>query len=93
MESWFIADVDALKEFYGQEFKVSAIPKNRMNVEAIEKEKVESSLKAATIKTQKEEYHKIKHGAKILELINPKKVRQAAPHCRRLFETITEAIG
>ena len=50
MESWFIADVEALKEFYGREFKESAIPKNR-NVESIEKERVESSLKTATVKT------------------------------------------
>lgn len=87
MESWFIADVDALKEFYGQRLKVSAIPKNK-NVEAIEKERVENSLKAATVKTNKEKYHKINHGAKILELISSQKVRAAAPHCERLFETI-----
>ena len=37
MESWFIAHVDALKEFYGQGFKESTIPKNK-NVEMIEKQ-------------------------------------------------------
>jgi hypothetical protein len=91
MESWFIADVDALKIFYGKEFKESAIPKNK-NVEAIEKEIIEKSLKTATVKTQKGEYHKIEHGTKILELINPQKIREAAPHCRKLFEAISEKI-
>ena len=91
MESWFLADVDALKSFYGKEFKESAIPKNK-NVEAIAKDTVEKSLETATAKTQKAEYHKIEHGAKILELINPQKVRQAAPHCERLFRTIKEEI-
>lgn len=91
MESWFIADIDALKKFYGQNFKESAIPRNK-NVEAIEKEIVEKALKAATAKTQKEEYHKIKHGGKLLEIINPIKVRAAASRCKRLFEAIAEAV-
>ena len=91
MESWFLADVDALKSFYGREFKESAIPK-RKNVETIAKDTVEKSLAAATAKTQKAEYHKIEHGAKILELINPQKVRESAPHCKRLFETIAKEI-
>ena len=91
MESWFLADIDALKSFYGKEFKENAIPKIK-NVEAIAKDKVEKSLATATAKTQKAEYHKIEHGAKILELVNPQKVRQAAPHCERLFETIANEI-
>ena len=91
MESWFIADIDALKRFYGQGFNSSAIPKNR-NVEAIEKERVGNSLKAAIAKTNKKEYHKIKHGAKLLELIDPQKVRAAAPHCEKLFDSISEKI-
>lgn len=91
MESWFIADVSALKEFYGQEFKESAVPKNR-NVESIEKERVESSLKTATVKTQKGEYHKIGHGARILEIIDPGKVRAAATHCGELFDSILKKI-
>lgn len=93
MESWFIADVDALKDFYGQDFRENSIPKNRTNVEAIEKNTVESALKNATAKTQKGEYQKIGHGAKILEKISPQKVRAAAPHCNELFKNILEIIG
>lgn len=91
MESWFIADIDALKKLYGQAFNESAIPKNK-NVEAIAKEKIESSLKTATVKTQKKEYHKIEHGAKLLELIDPQKVRDSAPNCERLFQIISQKI-
>ncbi|MDQ3179262.1 MAG: DUF4276 family protein [Acidobacteriota bacterium] len=91
MESWFIADVDALKKFYGQGFNSNAIPKNS-NVETIAKSRVESSLKTAILKTNKSEYHKIVHGAKLLELINPQKICEAAPHCRELFKIITEVI-
>ncbi len=92
MESWFIADIDALKEFYGHGFSESAIPKNK-NVEAIGKDKIESSLKTATAKTQKKEYHKIEHGSKLLEFIKPQKVREAALHCERLFQIISEKIN
>lgn len=92
MESWFVADVDALKSFYGKDFKEGAIPKNK-NVETIAKETVEKSLETATAKTQKAEYHKIEHGAKILELVNPQKVRDAAPYCERLFKIISQEIG
>jgi Domain of unknown function (DUF4276) len=91
MESWLIADINALKEFYGQGFNFGAIPKNK-NVEAVGKEQVEKSLKAAIAKTNKNEYHKIEHGAKLLEIISSQKVREAAPHCDRLFQIISEKI-
>lgn len=90
MESWFLADVDALKNFYGKDFKESVIPKNK-NVETIAKETVESALTAATAKTQKAEYHKIEHGAKLLELVDSNKVRAAAPHCNKLFRIIIKS--
>jgi len=92
MESWFLADVEALKNYFGKDFKENKLRKNK-NVEEIAKPDVLDSLKEAAKDTQKGIYHKIQDGAKILELVSPKKVRKAAPHCRRLFETITEAIG
>ncbi len=32
-------------------------------------------------------------GKRLIEKISPQKVREAAPHCDRLFETISEIIG
>jgi len=92
MESWFFADIDALEKYYGQNFNRKTL-RQSSNVEKIAKSDVENGLARATENTQKGEYHKTRHGAKLLELISPQKVRKAAPHCRRLFETITEAIG
>lgn len=89
MESWFIADIDALKRFYGQGFKENAIPKNP-NVEKINKLELESALKIATKDTSKGEYHKIKHGAILLAQVNVTKVRSASPHCDRLFKILAE---
>lgn len=91
MESWFFADKDKLAEFYGQNFNRNALSKNK-NVEKIAKADVENGLTNATKNTQKGEYHKTKHGAKILEIINSQKVRAAAPHCERLFQTIADEI-
>ena len=89
MESWLIADVEALKKFYGQDFNDRSIPGNR-DVEAISNNEVGMALKAATRNTSKGKYHKIHHGPKILELLDVTKVRKAAPHCDRLFTTLSE---
>ena len=91
MELWFFADKEILAEYYGQNFNQNALPKNT-NVEKIARADVESGLTNATKNTQKGEYHKTRHGAKTLELISPNKVRAAAPHCERLFKTISEVI-
>ncbi len=89
MESWFLADVETLKSFYGQNFKHSVIPR-QPNVEKIVKLDVESSLDKATNKTSKGKYHKIKHGADLLSKIETAKIRVKAEHCNRLFETINK---
>ena len=91
MESWFFADIDALENFYGKNFNRNTLSKNK-NVETITKSDVEKGLANATKNTQKGEYHKTKHGAKILEIIDSKKVRESAHHCEILFKTITKEI-
>jgi hypothetical protein len=87
VEAWLVADVDAVSKFYGQGFNANTIPKNP-NVEQISKEDLESTLKRATRNTPKGEYHKIKHGPKLLGQVDVSKVRKAAPHCDRLFVTL-----
>ncbi len=89
MESWFLADPAALSAYYGQHFGVGGLP-GRENVEEIPKSDVERSLKRATEKTQKGEYHKIRHAADLLGRIDPARVRKRAPHCERLFKTLTD---
>lgn len=91
MESWFFADKEKLAEFYGQNFNQNALSKNA-NIEKIPKADVESGLANATTNTQKGEYHKTRHGAKMLELINSQKVRNSAPHCERVFTVILSKI-
>ncbi|HEY9863539.1 MAG TPA: DUF4276 family protein [Candidatus Obscuribacterales bacterium] len=91
MESWLIADIDTLANYYGQGFNRNAITRNN-NVEQISKAQIESTLKRATERTQKGEYHKIKHGPKILEIIDVSTVRRRHTensYLERLFQRIT----
>ena len=82
MESWFLADVDALKAVFKGVSK-AAITGNP-NVEEIPKADAFERLNKAA----NGEYHKVKHGMKLLELIDPAKVRKAAPNCDRMFKVI-----
>ena len=92
MEAWLMADIDTLKRFYGQGFKENAIPK-KSNVETIEKDLLEPSLKAASRDTKsKGEYQKIQHASKLLEMLDIDKVSKASSECDRIFTTLTELI-
>jgi hypothetical protein len=92
MEAWFHADKDALEQFYLEGFRKQALTANP-KVEEIRKKDLEDGLKAATRDTKKGKYHKINHGPSLLERIDPQRVRDAAPNCRRLFETLLATLS
>ena len=92
MESWFLADKERLAEFYGKDFNPKKLPQNE-NVELIPKKDVIKGLKEAARKTSKKEYGKGAHSGELLQKIDSQKVRAAAPHCDRLFKTISDKIG
>ena len=89
MESWFHADKDALQSFYGEGFKRRALKANP-EVEKISKKDLRDGLKAATKDSSKGDYfdHKTSHGPRLLERINTVLVQEAAPNCRKMFESI-----
>jgi hypothetical protein len=80
MESWFLADLDALRKLFGANVKASGNP----NVEGIPKKDVIDRLK----RLAKGDYQKVKHGVRLLASIDPAAVRRAAPDCERMFTTI-----
>ena len=84
METWIVADPDALTDYYGQGFRQSALPKN-VDIEFVPKSDVERALNNATRTTQKGEYHKIRHASDLLKRIDPDRVRDRCPACARLF--------
>ena len=90
MESWFLADKDALSRFFGQGFNTKALPQN-MNIEAISKKDIHDGLKRATSNCKtKASYGKGEHSFKILLLVAPDKVRNASPWAKRFLEKLDE---
>lgn len=89
MESWFLADVASLKEFYGREYNVNRLP-NRLDIENVQKETVLAALRAAAKDTQKGSYDKGAHSFKILAVIDPNKVMHQSPWAKRFISLLSE---
>lgn len=88
MESWFLADKNALCSFFKQGFNEKALPLNT-NVEAISKKDVYSGLEKATSHCiTKIPYSKSDHSFQILMSISPGKVRDASPWAKRFLKTL-----
>lgn len=87
MESWFLADPNALERYYKDGFHASAL-KGDPRVEQVPKSDVLSRLRAAKRKTKKDEYHKTAHAPALLASIDPELVKAAAPNCKRLFDAL-----
>jgi hypothetical protein len=90
MESWFLADHQALADYYGQEFMRNALPR-QPDIEQIDKQNVFDALTRASKPTQKGRYHKTKHGFDLLELINPDLVIKTSVHAKALFVILQTA--
>jgi hypothetical protein len=92
MESWFLADREALAAHYGQGFRPNALPSNP-DIETIAKADVLRRLEDATRQTKtKGKYDKTRHGFALMALIDPKKVREASPHADRLCVILRERL-
>lgn len=89
MESWFHADKDALREYFGREFRADALS-GRSNIETIPKADLFDGLRRATRKYPAGEYSKGAHSFPILERIDPKKVAGASGWARRFLDTLSE---
>lgn len=94
METWILADSEALAGYYGQNFARNALRKSD-DLERVPKVDVEQALKRATRKTKKGAYHKnkIKHASDLLELIDPRKAREKCRHCERLFSVLNRVMA
>ena len=88
MESWFLADREALEAFYGQGYRSNALSPSQ-DVEQIPKGDVLDGLVQATRVSTKGRYDKGAHSFKILEKLDPAKVREAAPHGNRFISTLS----
>ena len=91
METWIIADPDALAEYYGANFRRNALP-GALNLEVIAKDDVDDALNEATRLTRKGAYHKVRHASELLKRIDAQEVQRRCPGCARLFSTIHSEI-
>ncbi len=91
MEAWLVADSEALSAYYGQGFKLNALPK-RQNLEQEPKTAIYDALAAATRNTQKGLYGKISHACELLKRVDAAKAKARCPHCNRFFDTVSEFI-
>lgn len=89
MESWFLADRDALKAFFGQGFKENALPAANNAVEGVAKQQAYDALAKATHNCKtKATYGKGEHSFKLLTKIDPAKVTQASPWAKRFIDEL-----
>ena len=86
METWFLADKDGLRRYFGQGFRDQAI-KQWPDLEAVPKETVLNALAQATAACRKA-YGKGKTSFELLECINPARVRAACPHTNDLLQRL-----
>ena len=92
MESWFLADVEGLRDYYGRDFYESALRGNP-DVEQVPKRDVCRKLLSATKNMGKGRYHKTQNAPVLLGLIHPQKVRETSRNCRRMFDVVIQGLS
>jgi hypothetical protein len=92
MESWFMADKQALATYYGKNFNKNALSKNT-NIENISKQDLYDTLKKATRNTTKGSYSKGEHSFEILRKIDAKRVVICSPSAKKLEKRLNELLN
>ena len=93
MESWFLADRDALRAYFGQGFGEQFLPA-ASHSEQLAKTLVLESLKNATRKCKtKATYSKGAHSFQILAVVDPRKIELSCPYAKRLLGTLRSLLG
>ena len=88
METWLLADLDALKSHFGSQFKPDKIPAWK-ELETQHKSEVFAALEKATAACT-QPYAKGKVSFEVLAKIDPKKVKERCPNARRLLDFLAQ---
>ena len=86
METWFLADKDGLRRYFGEGFRERAI-RQWPELEAVPKETVLNALAQATAACGKV-YGKGRTSFELLAHIDPAGVRAACPHANKLLQRL-----
>lgn len=92
MENWFLADRQAVADYYGNGFQTSALPATQP-VESARKEDVLDGLARASRNTRKGSYSKGQHAFAILERVDPRKVAQSVRWACRLLVILEKRLN
>jgi hypothetical protein len=87
MEAWFLADRQTVSRFFGNGFRLSALPK-RTDIEQIPKRDLLRGLQNAARNCRKRGYDKGRDSFEILARLDPERVTGASPHARRLVDVL-----
>lgn len=88
METWILADQDALLAYFGQNFARNSLPGRSADLEALDRVRIAQLLRDVTRRTSKGEYRKIRDGSPLLGKIDPEAVQGRCPSCTRRFDTL-----
>lgn len=88
METWLITDPDALRMYFGSQFKPEKIPA-WPDLEAQSKEVIFDALDKATAECGNKRYAKGKISFELLGAVNPHRVSGKCPHAKRLLEFLS----
>lgn len=87
METWFIADREALKDFFKGCWNDKALPK-WTNLEKVERKKAFAALEKATATCGDRQYAKGKVSFELLKVIDPKKIADTIPSAKALLDRL-----
>ena len=86
METWFLADRDTLRRYFGAQFAENAL-RQWPALEAVPKQTVLDALQRATAQCQKR-YAKGKVSFELLTRVDPTRVEAACPHAKALLDRL-----
>ena len=86
METWFLADRDTLRSYFGAQFAENAL-RQWLELEAVSKQTVLDALQRATARCQKR-YAKGKVSFELLARVDPTRVEAACPHAKALLDRL-----
>ncbi|MCW1925848.1 DUF4276 family protein [Luteolibacter arcticus] len=87
METWFLADREALKKFFHDCWRDNAVPK-WADLESVPKVRVFEALAKATAGCGEKGYAKGKRSFEILKVIDPAEVEAKCPGAKRLLDRL-----
>ncbi len=87
METWLVADPDALATYYGNGFKRDKLPK-RKDLEDVSQIDVANALSAATASAKTKGKYDKAHGFDLVGKVDPNKVRSAGFFAERFFSKL-----